>query len=82
MGGVNMKGIKLISMYLTAIVMANLLTVKFGPKISILNAFLFIGLDLTSRDKLHELWHGDKLFGYLMTYVHLWDLWWNILFRF
>lgn len=26
-----------------------------------INAFLFIGLDLTGRDKLHEAWHGRGL---------------------
>jgi uncharacterized PurR-regulated membrane protein YhhQ (DUF165 family) len=48
-------------MYLVAIVLANLTTVVFGPSVTIINAFLFIGLDLTARDKLHEAWHGNKL---------------------
>lgn len=48
-------------MYLTAIVLANLTTVAFGPTWSIVNAFLFIGLDLTARDKLHDAWRGDGL---------------------
>lgn len=48
-------------LYLTAIIAANLLTAKFGVAASILNAFLFIGLDLTSRDKLHEAWQGRGL---------------------
>ena len=47
-----------IILYLGAIVAANLLVAHFGPAVSIVNAFLFIGLDLTSRDKLHEAWHG------------------------
>lgn len=47
--------------YLAAIVTANLLLVKFGPKISILTSFFFIGLDLTSRDRLHESWSGRGL---------------------
>lgn len=51
-----MKQISLIVMYLGAIVTANLLTTAFGAGISILNAFLFIGLDLTTRDFLHEMW--------------------------
>jgi hypothetical protein len=29
--------------------------------VAILNAFLFIGLDLTARDRLHETWHDDGL---------------------
>lgn len=48
-------------MYLTAIVLANLSVVMFGPGVTILNAFLFIGLDLTARDRLHDAWHGRNL---------------------
>ena len=48
-------------MYLVAVVLANLSASFFGAYASILNAFLFIGLDLTARDKLHEAWQGDKL---------------------
>jgi uncharacterized PurR-regulated membrane protein YhhQ (DUF165 family) len=29
--------------------------------VTIINAFLFIGLDLTSRDHLHEAWHNRGL---------------------
>lgn len=49
-------------LYLAAIVGANLSSTYFGPSASILNAFLLIGLDLTTRDKLHESWHGRGLF--------------------
>lgn len=52
---------KYILMYLAAIVAANLSSTYFGSTASILNSFLFIGLDLTARDKLHEAWHKDKL---------------------
>jgi queuosine precursor transporter len=48
-------------MYLAAIVAANLTVAWFGPQMTILNAFLFIGLDLTARDKLHDAWHGNGL---------------------
>lgn len=48
-------------MYLIAIVAANLLVTQFGPGIAVFNAFLFIGLDLTSRDYLHEAWHHRGL---------------------
>ena len=48
-------------MYLSAIVLANLTVVWFGPSWSIVNALLFIGLDLTARDHLHELWRGNRL---------------------
>ena len=51
----------LVIIYLTAIVAANLLVATFGPAISVMNAFLFIGLDLTCRDRLHEQWHGRYL---------------------
>jgi len=48
-------------MYLAAIVAANLMVVKFGAGVTILNAFLFIGLDLTARDRLHDKWDGRNL---------------------
>ena len=50
-----------ISMYLGAIIAANLLVVTFGPPAIIINSFLFIGLDLTSRDKLHDKWRNNGL---------------------
>jgi queuosine precursor transporter len=51
----------LILLYLSAIVAANLLVAEFGPGVTVLNAFLFIGLDLTTRDALHEKWQGRDL---------------------
>lgn len=51
----------IIAAYLLAIVLANLLVAQFGPSVTILNAFLFIGLDLTARDRLHDTWHGRGL---------------------
>lgn len=48
-------------LYLGAIVAANLLTATFGPIASIVNAFLFIGLDLSTRDAIHDSWHGKNL---------------------
>ncbi|GAB4282879.1 MAG: VUT family protein [Candidatus Promineifilaceae bacterium] len=48
-------------LYLLAIVLANLTVAQFGPSVTIINAFLFIGLDLTSRDQLHEAWRGNNL---------------------
>jgi hypothetical protein len=51
----------LVALYLAAIVAANLLTAAFGPAMSIWNAFLFIGLDLSTRDKLHDRWRGRLL---------------------
>lgn len=40
--------------YLAAIVAANLSIVVFGPAVAPLNAFVFIGLDLTLRDSIHD----------------------------
>lgn len=51
----------LIGMYLTAIVAANLSVAFFGLQFAILNQFLFIGLDLTARDSLHDLWGRNRL---------------------
>jgi hypothetical protein len=51
----------MIWVYLFAIVAANLLTARFGPGMSVVNAFVFIGFDLTSRDRLHEKWQGNGL---------------------
>lgn len=48
-------------LYLLAIVLANLSVAAFGPSISVLNAFIFIGLDLTARDALHERWSKQNL---------------------
>lgn len=50
-----------IVMYLAAIVCANLIIAQFGPVMAIPVAFLFIGLDLTARDHLHEAWHRRGL---------------------
>ena len=52
----------LISLYLSSIVAANLIITEFGPKMSIITAFIFIGLDLTLRDYLHESWYKKHLF--------------------
>ena len=49
------------ALYLLAIILANLTVAAFGPAVTILNAFLFIGLDLTARDKLHDAWRGRHL---------------------
>ena len=51
----------LVGAYLAAIVAANLSVAEWGPRAAIYNAFLFIGLDLTSRDRLHDLWRGHLL---------------------
>lgn len=50
-----------IVLYLLAIVLANLSVAHFGPSSTVINAFLFVGLDLTARDRLHEAWHKRGL---------------------
>lgn len=47
--------------FISALIIANLLVAWIGPWFSIVNAFVLIGLDLTIRDKLHESWKNDKL---------------------
>ncbi len=64
--------------YLCAIVLANLLVLWFGPKVTVINALVLIGLDLTVRDRLHDRWHHQQLWlkmlllifaGSIITYV-------------
>ena len=50
-----------IGLYLVAIVLANLVIAWMGPSATIWVAFLFIGLDLTARDHLHDAWKGRGL---------------------
>lgn len=51
----------MILLYLAAIVAANLTTATFGPGASLLVAFVFIGLDLVARDRLHDRWRHEGL---------------------
>lgn len=51
----------LIAVYLVAIISANLLAARYGPWMTVVWAFLFIGLDLTTRDRLHQAWRGNRL---------------------
>ena len=51
----------LVGLYLAAVVAANLTIAAFGPSAAIVVAFLFIGLDLTARDRLHDAWRGRQL---------------------
>ena len=53
------KATILVGIYLSAIVAANLTLAEWGaehPEVALYNAFLFIVLDLTCRDSLHDLW--------------------------
>lgn len=56
-------------LYLAAAVLANLSVAMFGPSSTIVNAFLFIGLDLTSRDKLHDAWGGKWLWPKMFALI-------------
>ena len=47
--------------YIAALVAANLLVAWLGVWFSLVNAFVLIGLDLSLRDKLHDLWENNKL---------------------
>lgn len=51
----------LVALYLVAIVAANLAVATFGPTITPVTAFLLIGLDLTTRDALHDRWRHRHL---------------------
>jgi uncharacterized PurR-regulated membrane protein YhhQ (DUF165 family) len=70
-------------LYLFAIVLANLLVAQFGVYSVFIIGFLFVGLDLTTRDYLHEAWHRNGLFwkmslligsGSVLSYVISWLL--------
>lgn len=60
---------KYVWIFLVSIIAANLTTYYFGPNWSIVNAFLFIGLDITCRDKLHEEWKNDNLLWNMLILV-------------
>ena len=51
----------LVAGYLSAILIANLTVSEWGAKAAIYNAFLLIGLDLSTRDALHDMWRGHLL---------------------
>jgi len=48
-------------LYLGAVVIANLIIARVGPGAAVPVAFALIGLDLTSRDHLHDAWRGRHL---------------------
>lgn len=52
----NLKQFSLIIIYLATIILSNLLITKFGTLIVIPVGFVLVGLDITTRDSLHELW--------------------------
>jgi uncharacterized PurR-regulated membrane protein YhhQ (DUF165 family) len=65
----NAKSALMIGLYLVAIVAANLLVANFGPSVTVLNAFLFIGLDITARDGLHEAWKNQGLWWKMLLLI-------------
>lgn len=56
-----MNSSALVTLYLAAIVAANLLIAQLGPQATFITAFLLIGLDITARDRLHDAWQGRGL---------------------
>jgi hypothetical protein len=56
-----MRQIGLVSVFLGAIVFANLSVAEWGAEAAIYNSFFFIGLDLSTRDALHDLWRGHLI---------------------
>lgn len=63
-----------ITVYAIAMTLANLSIATWGPWVSPINAFLFIGLDLALRDWLHtklKAWHMGALIAAsgLLTYL-------------
>jgi len=51
----------IMALYLAAVVAANLVVTWLGPEASVATAFLFIGLNITARDRLHDAWRGSGL---------------------
>lgn len=58
-----------ILIYISAIVAANISIATFGPSVSPINSFLFIGLDLALRDHLHEAWSGKYLWPRMLGLI-------------
>jgi hypothetical protein len=60
-----------VPIYLAAIIAANVSVAHWGPTAAAYNAFLFVGLDLVCRDRLHDSWARDEG-GALRTRRALW----------
>ena len=56
--------------FLAAIVIANLTLTKWGPVMILPNAFVLIGLDLATRDRLADLW-GTRRVGKMALLIAL-----------
>jgi hypothetical protein len=59
----------IVFIYLFAVVLANLLILWLGPQAAVITAFLFIGLDLSLRDKLHDQWYGKQLWWKMLALI-------------
>ena len=55
--------------YIATLVAANMAVAWFGPEVMPLIAFLFIGLDLTLRDSLHDQWRGKHLWSRMLALI-------------
>jgi len=59
----------LVTVYLAAIVAANLIIAELGPSAAIPVAFALVGLDLTTRDALHDRWDGAGLLPRMVALI-------------
>lgn len=59
----------IVALYLTSIVLANVTVALWGPGVSIVNAFVFIGIDLVARDRLHDAWRGRHLWPRMLLLI-------------
>ena len=55
--------------YIASLVVANIAIAWLGPTAMPVIAFLLIGLDLTLRDRLHDLWHGKHLWPRMFALI-------------
>lgn len=60
---------KYVSLYILAIIAANLIAARFGPAVTPLVGFFLIGLNLVLRDKLHDLWQGRSLWLKMLSLI-------------
>lgn len=61
--------VQYIVIYIATLVAANMAVARFGPPVMPIIAFLFIGLDLTLRDRLHDRWHGQHLWPRMLALI-------------
>lgn len=59
----------IVLIYIFCMVAANLLIALLGPWFSTFNAFLFIGLDMVLRDRLHDKWKGKNLYKKMLLLI-------------